>query len=361
MPRIFVDLGRMREIGSQCEASSKRIDTICSDIKTAVKQLDWDVRANSDVSNRSVQISKKLDCYSQSLRKYKNFIDFAYQNYVELCNYEFELTSDVQQTTNTEPANTNDGSPSWLDKLKILLEGIQGAKGDGIPGGVTNLLLYIYSFVSFFTGDKIGWTGASDWCDLGSSSCNIYKWLIEHVRGEGASSGIVGLIGSLFGLGSGLLSASDGLDSKEYYDLIADYTDCLKPTVGVGSSIYELVNGGLTKIKAGPWSALEVWKIVANSGIEAFEQLIRSIGEYSADGQWDVGDTAETCIDTAMAGIYGIANAGTLGLADLIFGAIDGGAKPADMTYIQEAAVGFKILGEKVGTAIGNWWKGIIS
>ena len=63
-----------------------------------------------------------------------------------------------------------------------------------------------------------------------------------------------------------------------------------------------------------------------------------------------------------MAGIYGISHSLTLGFDDLIFGAIDnatGGNRTADMSYFEKAAEGYKILANKCGEAIGNWWVGL--
>ena len=60
-----------------------------------------------------------------------------------------------------------------------------------------------------------------------------------------------------------------------------------------------------------------------------------------------------------MAGLYGLSHSLTLGLDDVIFGAIDratGGNGTSDMSYFEKAAEGYKILAKNIGTSIGNWW-----
>ena len=65
-----------------------------------------------------------------------------------------------------------------------------------------------------------------------------------------------------------------------------------------------------------------------------------------------------------MAVLYGISHTLTLGLDDFIFGAIDkatGGNGTDDMSYIEKAAEGYKILAKKCGEGIANWWKNLTS
>ena len=118
----------------------------------------------------------------------------------------------------------------------------------------------------------------------------------------------------------------------------------------------------LSEIKAGPWSALNIYSAIGEAGIQSISQGFRSHEKYYADGQGDMGDTGATGIDISMAGIYGISHSLTLGFDDLIFGAIDnatGGNRTADMSYFEKAAEGYKILANKCGEAIGNWWVGL--
>lgn len=174
---------------------------------------------------------------------------------------------------------------------------------------------------------------------------------------------VLGLSSGFLGLAASILSASNGLDNKQWQSAVADYVDCGKDLLSVISSGYSLKHIGdvksLTETKAGPWNALSIYSAIGNAGIRSISQGFRSVEKYSADGQWDVGDTGATGIDISMAGIYGISHSLTLGLDDLIFGAIDsatGGNGTTDMSYFEKAAEGYKILANKCGESIGNWW-----
>lgn len=115
-------------------------------------------------------------------------------------------------------------------------------------------------------------------------------------------------------------------------------------------------------MKAGSWNALRIYTAIVNAGVRSISQGFCSVEKYSADGQWDIGDTVATGINISMAGIYGISHSLTFGLDDLIFGVIDsatGGNGTTDMSYFEKAAEGYKILANKCGEAIGNWWIGL--
>ena len=232
---------------------------------------------------------------------------------------------------------------------------------------------------SFFSGDKKGLTGASDWCNLADSSigvwtglydyfCDMYKGLKIGFFGDVAQKNVkvLGLSAGFLGLTASILSASNRLDNKQWQSIVADYVDCGKDMLSVIKSGYALKHIGdvksLSEIKAGPWSALNIYSAIGEAGIQSISQGFRSHEKYYADGQWDMGDTGATGIDISMAGIYGISHSLTLGFDDLIFGAIDnatGGNGTADMSYFEKAAEGYKILANKCGEAIGNWWVGL--
>lgn len=196
----------------------------------------------------------------------------------------------------------------------------------------------------------------------------MYKGLKTGFFGDVAQKNVkvLGLSAGFLGLTASILSASNELDNKQWQSIVADYVDCGKDMLSVIKSGYVLKHIGdvksLSEIKAGPWSALNIYSAIGEAGIQSISQGFRSHEKYYADGQWDIGDTGATGIDISMAGIYGISHSLTLGFDDLIFGAIDnatGGNGTADMNYFEKAAEGYKILANKCGEAIGNWWIGL--
>lgn len=172
---------------------------------------------------------------------------------------------------------------------------------------------------------------------------------------------IAGLASNILGFASTLMTANNGADGKSWQSIVADYVESGKDLFSIISSGYSLKHIGdvnsLTKIKAGPWSAMDVYTAIAKAGIQTVSQGFESAGNYFADGQWDSADTGATAIDVAMAGLYAIPHALTGGLDDVVFGWVDkaaGGDGNPEMSYYEMAAEGYKILGEKVGHAIGN-------
>lgn len=274
------------------------------------------------------------------------------------------LLADVQEEKDT------------LSVVKLLLKGSDEWGNIGEAGILENMISYIEDYSAFFTGDKKGLTGASDWMNLADSSVGVWKEIYDYYYDmyEGVKTGffgevakknvkILGLSADFLGLTSSFLSASNGLDEKKWQSIVGDYIDCGKDIFLVAKSGYELKHIGdvksLANIKAGPWSALDVYGAVINAGIQTVSQGFRSHEKYSADGQWDMGDTGATGIDISMAGVYGLSHSLTLGLDDLVFGVIDnatGGNGTDDMSYYEKAAEGYKILANECGDAIANWW-----
>ena len=393
MPRIYVEFSGLDQIGSRCKTVASRVDTIQSDFQRTVRQLDWDIRFESNINSTATQIAKTLEQYSKTLENYQRFIEDTHNEYVKLDEYKktnlIDYIYPLKLETLPEPYICGPGNPfanrklivfdtdeekDILSTVKTLLRGTD-KWGDVLE----DVISYFESFTTFFSGDKKGLTGASDWCDLADSSigvwtglydyfCDMYKGLKTGFFGDVAQKNVkvLGLSAGFLGLTASILSASNGLDNKQWQSIVADYVDCGKDMLSVIKSGYALKHIGdvksLSEIKAGPWSALNIYSAIGEAGIQSISQGFRSHEKYYADGQWDMGDTGATGIDISMAGIYGISHSLTLGFDDLIFGAIDnatGGNGTADMSYFEKAAEGYKILANKCGEAIGNWWIGL--
>lgn len=87
MPRIYVEFSRLIQIGNSCKTIASRIDTIQSDFQNTVRQLDWDVRFESNINSTATQLARKLEQYSRALEAYQRFIEDAHNNYVKLDEY----------------------------------------------------------------------------------------------------------------------------------------------------------------------------------------------------------------------------------------------------------------------------------
>lgn len=402
MLRIYVEFSGLDQIGSRCKAVASKVDTIQSDFQRTVRQLDWDIRFESNINSTATQIAKTLEQYSRTLETYQRFIEDAHNEYVKLDEYKktnlIDYISSIRVDPNVAVILGPGGNPfaNWKDRIseivfdtdeeknllstvKTLLRGTDKWGDVDEAGVLEDVISYFERFTTFFLGDKKGLTGASDWCNLADSSigvwtglydyfCDMYKGLKIGFFGDVAQKNVkvLGLSAGFLGLTASILSASNGLDNKQWQSIVADYVDCGKDMLSVIKSGYALKHIGdvksLSEIKAGPWSALNIYSAIGEAGIQSISQGFRSHEKYYADGQWDMGDTGATGIDISMAGIYGISHSLTLGFDDLIFGAIDnatGGNGTADMSYFEKAAEGYKILANKCGEAIGNWWVGL--
>lgn len=402
MPRIYVEFSGLDQIGSRCKTVASRVDTIQSNFQRTVRQLDWDIRFESNINSTATQIAKTLEQYSRTLETYQRFIEDTHNEYVKLDEYKktnlIDYISSIRVDLNVAvilgPGNNpfanwkdriseivfdTDEEKDLLSTVKTLLRGTDKWGDVDEAGVLEDVISYFESFTTFFSGDKKGLTGASDWCNLADSSigvwtglydyfCDMYKGLKIGFFGDVAQKNVkvLGLSAGFLGLTASILSASNRLDNKQWQSIVADYVDCGKDMLSVIKSGYALKHIGdvksLSEIKAGPWSALNIYSAIGEAGIQSISQGFRSHEKYYADGQWDMGDTGATGIDISMAGIYGISHSLTLGFDDLIFGAIDnatGGNGTADMSYFEKAAEGYKILANKCGEAIGNWWVGL--
>lgn len=407
MPRIYVEFSKLNSMRNYCESVASKIDIIQSDFQQIVRQLDWDIRYESDINSTAAKISKRLEQYSRMLGSYQHFIEVAYNEYIKLDNYQKGgalndlLGMESVDISLVGPGGANpfaEGNSTFTDKIKnyfsdveeerellstikSLLEGADKLGNKDEAGVLKDVISYIQNAVSFFYEDKKGLIGASNWCDLAESSIGLWTGMYDYFQNmyDGVKSGffgdiaqknvkILGLSSGFLGLTASVLSASQGLNEKQWKSVVADYVDCGKDVLSVISSAYSLKHIGdvksLTEIKAGPWNALNVYSATGESIIQSISQGFRSVEKYNSDGQWNLGDTGATGIDISIAGVYGISHKLTWGLDDLVFSAIDnatGGNGKTDMNYFEKSAEGYKILANKCGETIGNWWLSLVT
>ena len=112
----------------------------------------------------------------------------------------------------------------------------------------------------------------------------------------------------------------------------------------------------MSEIKAGPWSALNIYSAIGEAGIQSISQGFAATKILC---RWSVGYGRYWRYRNRYFHGWYLWNQHslTLGFDDLIFGAIDnatGGNGTADMSYFEKAAEGYKILANKCGEAIGT-------
>lgn len=237
----------------------------------------------------------------------------------------------------------------------------------GIASKFTN---YLNSFYSLFKGDNTIAATSSDITALTKSSLDlwieIHDWFSKQSQYSGetifkeenqAKIKALGIVSSVLSLTSSVIAASDKLDEKKLSEIIADYMDCGKDVFSIVEEVYKYKENPITELSdGGVYSPLGAYGAIAKACISSVSQLVRSIGEYSSDGNWTLEDTADTMIDFATAGLYEITHFLTLGLDEVIYSAIFKAAgKTGDVDYAKEIADGFKNIGDTIGITIGNF------
>lgn len=369
-----------------------------SDYSDRMGTVSNELKKNNSISINS--LCDKIDFQNQEILKAAKTMDSLFHSlnsiiskYIETekriseCEFGTITSGNIMEPSSgtSDPAPTSglvsdiENLKKEIEKLKKILKGLAKGTDSSEVKVLEKILTYFESLLNFFLGDKKGLTGASDLCSLTDSSINLWQKLYDYYQKQynNMENGlfgkiaqrdvkIVGLVSGFFAFTASILSASSGLSDKEWQDIVADYVKSGKDIVTIIESGYSLKHlsdaQSLSKIKAGPWSALDIYTALGYSAVQMLSQGIRSYGKYSSDGQWTAYDTGATGIDVAMAGIYGLAHKLTGGWDDLIYEMVEnltGGNKHPDMGYAQQAAEGYKIMANTIGTALGNWWNNL--
>lgn len=104
MPRIYVEYAKMSLLSNDLASTSAKIDSIRSDLKRTIQQLDWDIKFQSNINSSANQIALKLERYSQVLKQYKQFVESAQLSYRELDTEQFD-NNIVNMSSLIEPEN----------------------------------------------------------------------------------------------------------------------------------------------------------------------------------------------------------------------------------------------------------------
>lgn len=387
MARIYVQFAGLQTMADNMRSIAKEVDKIKFDFMVTINNLDWEIKYASDINNTANRIEKKIENHQISLKKYASFIEDSGARYIKLNEYDKEINNYEKSESKSPSQDENDDKvPEWVKKLLPFRDEKEYENflnylkiiGSNEAGILRSAVSYFNDLFKFFSGDKKGLTGARDWFDLASSSASVWKYTYEYFCktynglttgffGEVAQKNvkILGVSAGVLDLISSVISGFENFDEKKLQTKIADFLDSGKSVFSIYKAGYELKNFKDVKsliTKNGPWSPLDVYGAVVNSGVDTVSQALRSHEKYSADGVWDAKDTGATGVDASIAGIYSISHSLTLGLDDLIFAAVDkasGGNGTSEMSYVEKAAEGYKMLAEKIGQQVGSWWSNL--
>lgn len=94
MSHIKVQFSLLKDINLTIRIVSKNILEAKDDFKDAISKLDWEVKAQSDISVRAARAVGELRCYNTALNWYSNYLNTVYAKYSALENYDTRI-SDV--------------------------------------------------------------------------------------------------------------------------------------------------------------------------------------------------------------------------------------------------------------------------
>lgn len=281
MSRIYVKFSGLEQIGSRCKSISSKVDKIQSDLQSTIRQLDWDVRYESNINSTANQIAKRLDQYSYALKSYQKFIEDAKSEYIKLDEYK---------------------------KLKLIARPVQGIDTIYGPGGQLDFDWkdIIKSFGSagsiFGIINSIG--QAKNWLDWGNAGVDITKAIssiakdynrynkIGRAIGTGNSTGY--FLRDFFGFNKVGHASTASSAPARFYNNLHTTTSPYKL-----SDIFDAFTG-----KNGIVSSVAAWAGVTLSGVSnAFSNIEeqKESGGAMSNGRVVAETVTETVVDTAIA------------------------------------------------------------
>jgi len=168
MPRIYVNFSGLDQIGSRCKSVASKVDGIQSDLQRTIRQIDWDVRYESNINSTANQISRKLEQYSNALEAYQRFIEDAKSEYVKLDEYK---KLDLADKLIAMPIDYDRFRPLGPDgRLKIFTDEFWSNYGWKEILSGAGYIGTIYNLISDIRNGK-------SWADFGKAGVQTYQFL----------------------------------------------------------------------------------------------------------------------------------------------------------------------------------------
>ena len=306
MPRIYVEFSGLNQIGSRCKSVASSVDSIQSDFQRTVRQLDWDIRFESNINSTATQLSRKLESYSRTLESYQRFIEDARGEYVKL--NEYKKTTD------------------YFEKIDVVIPHLVG------PGG--QLKIFTDEFLSNYGWKEIlsgaGYIGTiynlindirdgKSWRDLAKTGVDTYRFLSGAAKTYNNYKKIGNAVGTKTAMAwwakniTGLKPLGRASTAKNPFTRFAN--NLTNKTSPFNAQFKNIVNN--FKGANGVGKAVASWGTVAVNGVLNWfsnkDEQANSNGTMS-DGRVIAETITETVVDTALTYGTGIVAAVTAAL-----------------------------------------------
>lgn len=292
MPRIYVEFSGLNQIGSRCKSVASSVDSIQSDFQRTVRQLDWDIRFESNINSTATQLSRKLESYSRTLESYQRFIEDARGEYVKL--NEYKKTTDC------------------FEKIDVVIPHLVG------PGG--QLKIFTDEFLSNYGWKEIlsgaGYIGTiynlindirdgKSWRDLAKTGVDTYRFLSGAAKTYNNYKKIGNAVGTKTAMAwwakniTGLKPLGRASTAKNPFTRFAN--NLTNKTSPFNAQFKNIVNN--FKGANGVGKAVASWGTVAVNGVLNWfsnkDEQANSNGTMS-DGRVIAETITETVVDTAL-------------------------------------------------------------
>lgn len=385
MPRTYVDLTHMRQIGNDCKNVARSVDEVYDKLLRVVRQLDWDVRGQENINATANKIGLMLESYANVLKSYKTFIDEAYKQYSTL-----EKTKTSGRTSldsiSLDTAKHEDYTSEILKFMNNIFQMISKKSDSSDMGLFSNVFSYIrtlYDTMLEPRGDK-----DSSIYDIMKNSLSLlkggtkleeglYNYFLKNLKAmEGFElynswgntiSGLA-IIGSLIGVADKSVDFVEAVNNKSnnIYDIIGSGIETSGSIVNFLGNVYmvkecsskilsyvgDLNSGSLQLIteNAAKVQNISTALTIADSYISGISAGVKEYGEVTADGKFDIGDCGSVLMTTGIKGLstlisnktYGLINIDAEGVVDYIQTSIQDNAAdwwkqhPEMKNYVQD-------------------------
>ena len=110
MPKIKVNTNRLRAQESEMQAILSRVDSIMNQFNSVSRNLDWDIRAESNINSRLSGISRELSAESRGISGMKRYLGQAITKYNEVEDKNSGKRLENETTGSGANANVNSSS-----------------------------------------------------------------------------------------------------------------------------------------------------------------------------------------------------------------------------------------------------------
>lgn len=313
------------------------------DQRQAVGRVVSAGRQAAELYERNEEHLLQVRSIESEISKKTTFSDWVQKNYEELFGKEGE-----KQTP-------------W-DLIKAYLTACDKSE---LPfaGFGKSALSYIESLLAFYLGEKKGFGGFEDICDLTESSSSLWTALYslfgkfdatktDNYMGIwaerwGRTAGKVSIFSSGVALLNAVVSAFN-FDGKTSGQIASDFVNTGGEAAELCESIYDLRHFDTAALSKGFYTPAKLYSTLADTVCSVVGQGIESVEAYGADGSFDLMDLASTGIDVSVEGLYTMTS-------DLSFGIISEDVIGVSAEDISNSIKNYgKETGELVGFAILN-------